>query len=267
MLLTRIKRGAGRAAMLAQYKLNQSRVKVPNHIWRPFRTVTLHALVAHTVLMPVPLTAPATAVAGSADDFDPSPRLVRVSVEAHNALKLADPADLSLAITTEKLQDVAIGQSLVDQRAAEEAARRVAEEAARRAAEQTAREEARRQAAEEAAKRRADQQRALAARPAVHYGDGEIQQLIRAAAAKYGVDGNLMLAIAKCESGFNPNAKNRNSSASGLFQFINSTWRGTPQGRAGISVFDAHANADAAAWKISQGGLSAWNASKKCWGR
>jgi hypothetical protein len=263
MLITRIKRGAGRAAMLAQYKLNHSRVKLPKHIWKPVRVVTLHALVAHTVLMPVPLTAPATVVASGADDTDPSPRLVRVSVEAHNALKLTDKDGLTLAIATEQLQTVAVGQSLADQRAAEDAARREAEEAARKAAE----EEARKKAAEEAAKRKAEQTRVLAVRPAVNYGDGEIQQIIRNAAAKYSVDANLLLGIAKCESGFNPAAKNRNSTASGLFQFIRGTWAGTPQGRQGISVFDAQANAEAAAWKISQGGLSAWNASKRCWAR
>jgi len=32
------------------------------------------------------------------------------------------------------------------------------------------------------------------------------------------------LAIAECESGFNPNAKNPNSTAKGLYQFINKTW-------------------------------------------
>lgn len=33
------------------------------------------------------------------------------------------------------------------------------------------------------------------------------------------------LRIARCESGFNPNAKNRRSSAFGVFQFLDSTWR------------------------------------------
>ena len=47
---------------------------------------------------------------------------------------------------------------------------------------------------------------------------------IRNAAKKVGVDANIMLAMAKQESGFNPNAKAGTSSASGLFQFISSTW-------------------------------------------
>lgn len=47
---------------------------------------------------------------------------------------------------------------------------------------------------------------------------------IRNAAKKVGVDASIMLAMAKQESGFNPNAKAGTSSASGLFQFISSTW-------------------------------------------
>jgi hypothetical protein len=47
---------------------------------------------------------------------------------------------------------------------------------------------------------------------------------IRNAAKKVGVDVGIMLAMAKQESGFNPNAKAGTSSASGLFQFISSTW-------------------------------------------
>lgn len=33
--------------------------------------------------------------------------------------------------------------------------------------------------------------------------------------------------VARCESGFNPHAQNRSSSAYGIFQFLNSTWKGT----------------------------------------
>lgn len=50
-----------------------------------------------------------------------------------------------------------------------------------------------------------------------------VEHIIRAAAAKYGVDGDTMVAIATIESGLDPNAKNPHSSAGGLFQFIDST--------------------------------------------
>jgi soluble lytic murein transglycosylase-like protein len=76
-----------------------------------------------------------------------------------------------------------------------------------------------------------------------------IQQIILAAFAPLGSAAQAWaLRVARCESNFNPNAVNRSSAASGLFQFLPSTWAGTPQGKAGRSVFDPTANAQAAAW-------------------
>ncbi len=60
--------------------------------------------------------------------------------------------------------------------------------------------------------------------------------------------------IAACESGYNPNAVNRSSAASGLFQFLPSTWAHTPFG--GQSVFNPAANAQAAAWYYNATGRS-----------
>ena len=54
------------------------------------------------------------------------------------------------------------------------------------------------------------------------FGD-DIGVVIEAAANKYGVPPAIMKAIAQIESSGNPNAKNPNSSAGGLFQFIDST--------------------------------------------
>lgn len=50
-----------------------------------------------------------------------------------------------------------------------------------------------------------------------------IDQTIVAAAQRYGLDPNAMRAIAHIESRGNPNARNPNSSAGGLYQFIDST--------------------------------------------
>ena len=55
------------------------------------------------------------------------------------------------------------------------------------------------------------------------------------------------------ESRGNPNAVNPRSGASGLGQFLRSTWLTTPQGRAGYSVFDAAANRAAVEWMLSVG--------------
>jgi hypothetical protein len=48
-------------------------------------------------------------------------------------------------------------------------------------------------------------------------------------------------------------AKNPSSSASGLFQFLSSTWASTPYGRAGMSVWSPYASALAAGYLHQQG--------------
>lgn len=50
---------------------------------------------------------------------------------------------------------------------------------------------------------------------------------LQAAASRVGVDFNALLNTARLESGFNPQAKAKTSSATGLFQFIDSTWLAT----------------------------------------
>lgn len=80
--------------------------------------------------------------------------------------------------------------------------------------------------------------------------DLSIENSIARAASKYGVPLDVMRIIAQIESRGNPNAKNPNSSASGLYQFINGTAR--QMGLDESSVFDPDANADAGARFIKQ---------------
>ena len=56
-------------------------------------------------------------------------------------------------------------------------------------------------------------------------GDSNIKDIITNAAKKVGLDPKTLLAFAAVESDMNPNAKAKTSSAAGLFQFINSTWK------------------------------------------
>jgi hypothetical protein len=75
---------------------------------------------------------------------------------------------------------------------------------------------------------------------------------LRLAAALYGVPVEQLRRVADCESHLNPSAKNRISTATGLFQFLASTWR-----RAGIRGFtrtDPYANAIAAARLVRRDG-------------
>jgi len=60
------------------------------------------------------------------------------------------------------------------------------------------------------------------------------------------------------ESHWTPSAVNPRSGASGLAQFLRSTWATTPQGRAGLSVFDPIANIDGAAWLAEHVGFRQW---------
>jgi soluble lytic murein transglycosylase-like protein len=92
----------------------------------------------------------------------------------------------------------------------------------------------------------------------VVYAGGGVEGMIRSAAARHGVDGERLVRIARCESGLNPGAYNRRSGASGVMQFIPSTWRATPQGRAGADVFDAAANVEAGAWLMRNYGPGQW---------
>jgi hypothetical protein len=98
------------------------------------------------------------------------------------------------------------------------------------------------------------------------YTKEEVQALIRAHARAHGIDPQLPLAIAECESGFRWNAANGRSSARGVFQYLSGTWRSTDEGRNGASVLDAEANIRMAVSTIARSGPTPWAASQRCWG-
>jgi hypothetical protein len=85
-----------------------------------------------------------------------------------------------------------------------------------------------------------------------------IDRAIRLAAFTHGVPVSTMRRIAFCESRFNPHAKNSSSTASGLFQFLDTTWAGNRYGKAGFSVWSPFANAMGAAYHMSRYGTGAW---------
>jgi soluble lytic murein transglycosylase-like protein len=93
---------------------------------------------------------------------------------------------------------------------------------------------------------------------------GDVEQIVREAARKYGIDENHFVAIAKCESTMNPNAVNygysENGNPSGLFQHLSGYWpaRAAKYGYAGASVFDATANANVTAGMFRDGASNLW---------
>lgn len=70
--------------------------------------------------------------------------------------------------------------------------------------------------------------------------------MIEGANSKYGLPDGLLSAIASAESGYNPNAKNSGSGASGMFQFMPATAKGY-----GIDPFNPTQAADAAGKMMS----------------
>jgi hypothetical protein len=88
----------------------------------------------------------------------------------------------------------------------------------------------------------------------------DIEAVIRAAAATWGADPAQLLRVAWCESRYNPLAYNARSGASGLFQFIPTTWAANSvrAGYGGASVFDPVANASTAAYMFRNGQAWQW---------
>ena len=88
-----------------------------------------------------------------------------------------------------------------------------------------------------------------------------VEEQIRQVAADNGFKNEqLLVDIAFCESSLNPRATNAHSSATGLFQILD-MHQLTVEER-----MDVETSTKWTINKINAGGLSAWNASKHCWG-
>jgi soluble lytic murein transglycosylase-like protein len=94
-----------------------------------------------------------------------------------------------------------------------------------------------------------EEEQAVASPP---YG-GSIADLIYAAGAEFGVDGEYLLSVAGCESGLDPGAVNA-VGYYGLFQFDQSTWAAYGYG----SIYDPVAQARTAARLLAAGHTSRW---------
>ena len=94
----------------------------------------------------------------------------------------------------------------------------------------------------------------------------ELHDFILESAPLFEQDPKLAWRIIWCESNGWSMATNASSTASGLFQFIESTWKLTPQGRAGKNVLDPKSNLLAGLWLMSQpSGLNNWSETAGCW--
>lgn len=90
------------------------------------------------------------------------------------------------------------------------------------------------------------------------------EQIIRRVTRDEGIDFDLAIRVAKCESGLNPGAIGRNSDGSldrGLFQW-NTRWH--PEITDEVA-FDAEKSTRAFCQAVKDGNIKWWSASKKCW--
>ena len=98
-------------------------------------------------------------------------------------------------------------------------------------------------------------QRAAVVVPSTTAGNGSVASIIRAAAARWGVSGDWMVSIARCESGLRPNAYNPRGPYYGLFQFLMSTFRAN----GGTNIWDASDQSNIAAKMLAHGQAHQWS--------
>lgn len=98
----------------------------------------------------------------------------------------------------------------------------------------------------------------------------QLKDYITYRAIDYGVNPTLALSIIEAESNFNPNAKNKSSTASGLAQFIDGTAQGFCINEYKLATSLAEKNnpylqIECLVRMLSNDGLKHWNASKVIW--
>lgn len=87
-----------------------------------------------------------------------------------------------------------------------------------------------------------------------------MQEKIIAKAKHFGADPALALAVAHAESCFDPKAKNPKSTAGGIFQYIDGTWKGYCEG----DKYNEDDNIQCATKMLAEkDGIDHWEASRK----
>lgn len=91
-----------------------------------------------------------------------------------------------------------------------------------------------------------------------------VQEAITIAAVVSGTPRPVIREVARCESDLNARAENPTSTAAGVMQYLDSTWKNTPMGRAGLSRYSPYA-ATIQAGLAMRHSLEPWRASRGCW--
>lgn len=102
----------------------------------------------------------------------------------------------------------------------------------------------------------------------------EARAMLRCAEAHWSGNLDLGMRIVGCESGFRAQARNARSSAAGLWQSLDSTWRSWYANQSSVvrrfELKDNPTNGRASAilgWRVFVfGGTGPWESSRSCWG-
>lgn len=90
----------------------------------------------------------------------------------------------------------------------------------------------------------------------------DIVGLIHKYAAEYGANAEIMIAIARCESGFRADAVSPSGAYKGIYQFVTSTWQSNRRAMglddAPSLMFNPEEAIRTAAFKMSRDGYGAW---------
>lgn len=96
------------------------------------------------------------------------------------------------------------------------------------------------------------------------------EEMVDIYAELYGASPSTAKAIIMCESEWRRTAKNPGSSASGYFQFLDSTWEYTMIRMdlpTDTSKVDPIISIQAGVWLLAHEGSRHWNESKDCWSK
>jgi resuscitation-promoting factor RpfB len=100
-------------------------------------------------------------------------------------------------------------------------------------------------------------------KPAVNT-PADIEGMVRKYAAEYGANPDVMMVIAKCESGYRADAVSPSGAYKGMYQFVTSTWQSNRRAM-GLDdnpnlMFNAEEAIKTAAFKMGRDGYGAWPA-------
>lgn len=96
-----------------------------------------------------------------------------------------------------------------------------------------------------------------------------VEAVVREAAARWEVDGDLLVRIVACESDMDPLAIGYAYGELGLGQHMPQNWpaRAAALGYEPSQWADMRVNADVTAWMLATQGTRPWTASRHCWSR